>query len=401
MKRVLHFLPAVFLVTLILVCAIAWIAKSLVSDKLSEDTRQMVDIGICGDLEDSYLGIGIVALKHMDSSRFAVEFHMMEETEAREALLRGELTAYLEVPEGFVDSIVRGENYKVPFYTNSSQLGISTLLMNEMAGVISELVTKSQNAIYGMQRLCKEYEYQDVYWEATDDLNVKYIDVILSRQDLFEVQTLGISNSLSMQGYYVCGFLVLFLLIFGMNGCVIFVKKDMSLGRLLASNGVGAWKQVLIEFAAYLLLVLVNVLSMFLVLGFLSERMELSIPEWNRMDFSTIMYFGQSLLPAIGMLSALAFLGYELSGNIVTGMLLQFLTALSMGYVSGCFYPAAFFPESIQVLGRVLPSGVAMQHAALCMREESDRMIVLAMFGYSVVFIVMTCLLRKRRLEQK
>ena len=102
-------MPAVFLVTLVLAASVAVIAKGVLSDKLSEDERKKVEVGICGDLSDSYLGIGVLAVQQLDSSRFAINFHTLEEAEAREMLLDGKLTAYLVIPDGFVDSVVSGE----------------------------------------------------------------------------------------------------------------------------------------------------------------------------------------------------------------------------------------------------------------------------------------------------
>lgn len=401
MKRVLRFLPAVFVVTLVLIFAIVFIAKGLISDKLDDESRQKVELAICGDIEGSYLGIGVVALQNMDSSRFAINFHTMEVEQAREALTNGEILAYLELPEDFVDSVVSGENLKVKFVFNTSQVGIGTKLMSEMADVISGLIIKSQNAIYGMQDLCDEYEYYDVYWDATDELNLKYIDIILSRQDFFDVEILGLSNSLSMPAYYICGFAVLFFLIFGMNGCAIFIRRDMSLGRMMSANGVGAGSQVVVEFLAYLILVIVNILGMFCLLGGICEFVEFTIPEWESIHFAKVLTFGISLIPAVIMISAMAFMLYELSGNVVSGMLLQFLAALSLSYISGCFYPASFFPESVQLIGKILPSGLATGYASLCMRSETGIFVLIGMFGYTAAFVVITILLRKRKLEQK
>lgn len=394
-------MPAVFLVTMILAASVALIAKGLLADKLSEDNRQKVEVGICGDIADSYLGIGVTAVQQLDSSRFAINFHTLEEEEAREMLLDGELTAYLVVPEGFVDSVVSGENFSVPYYTSNSQMGLGTMLMNELANIISELITKSQSAIYGMQNLCNEYEKYDIYWDATNELNLEYIDIILSRQLLFEVETLGVSNSLSLQGYYICGFAVLFFMIFAINGCPIFVRKDMSLARLMSANGVNALYQVLVEFVAYLMLVSVCMLSVFAVLAGVCEFAELAVPEWRSVDFATVFGFGVALLPAIFMLTAMAKLGHELSGNIVSGMLIQFLATLSMGYVSGCFYPASFFPEGIQVIGKLLPPGMAMKYASECMLDEVSALSVLGILFYTVLFVVLTWLLRQRKLEQR
>lgn len=394
-------MPAVFLVTIVLATSIAFIAKGLLAEKLSDDNRKKIEVGICGDLTDSYLGIGVMAVQQLDSSRFAINFHTLEEAEAREKLLKGELTAYLVIPEGFVDSVVSGENFSVRYYTSNSQMGLGTMLMNELANVISELITKSQSAIYGMQNLCEDYERYDIYWDATNELNLEYIDIILSRQLLFEVEILGVSNDLSLQGYYICGFAVLFFMIFGINGCPIFVRRDMSLARLMSANGVGSLYQVLVEFVAYLVLVVICMLSVFAVLGGVCQFADITIPEWQNVDFATVFGFCVALLPAVFMLTAMAQLGHELSGNIVSGMLIQFLLTLSMGYVCGCFYPASFFPESIQVLGKILPAGVAMKYASGCMLDEVSGLSVLGIFFYMALFVVLTWLLRQRKLEQR
>jgi len=307
----------------------------------------------------------------------------------------------LVIPEGFVDSVVSGENFSIPYYTVNSQMGLGTMLMNELANIISELITKSQSAIYGMQNLCNAYERYDIYWDATNELNLEYIDIILSRQLLFEVETLGVSNDLSLQGYYICGFAVLFFMIFGINGCPIFVRKDMSMARLMSVNGVNSFYQILVEFIAYLCMVIVCVISVFAVLAGVCQVADFSIPEWRSVDFATVFGFGVALLPVIIMLTAMAQLGHELSGNIVSGMLIQFLVTLSMGYICGCFYPASFFPEGIQFIGRLLPPGVAMKYASGCMLDEVSAIAVVGMIIYTALFVVLTWRIRQRKLEHR
>lgn len=400
LKRVLRFFPAVFLVTLLLVGAVVLVAKGVLSEVASSDKQAMVEIGVCGDIQDSYLGIGIVALQQLDSSRFAMNFHMLEEDEAREALLAGELTAYLVVPDGFVDSVVRGENYSIKYYAANGQAGVGTMLMHELAMIISELITQSQSGIYGMQSICNEYGYYDVYWTATNDINLQYINLLLDRPRLFDVEILGVSNNLSMVGYYICGFSVLFIMIFGMNGCPIFVRKDMALAKILTSNGIGAILQVVIEWVAYLILVLVCMLSVFALLGGACEFIDVSVPEWRSVDFERVFSFGVSLLPVMLMLTTMALFMHELADNIVTGMLLQFLATLGMGYVSGCFYPSSFFPEGVQMLGRILPSGVAIRYASGSMLDSLGIGVVLAIFLYTMLFLVATWLLRRGRLAK-
>lgn len=400
LKRVLRHLPAVFLVTFVLVGALGLVVKGVLSEKLSDDKQTMVEIGVCGDIQDSYLGIGIVALQQLDSSRFAINFHMLEEEEAREALENGELTAYLVVPEGFVDSVVRGENYSIKYYAANGEAGIGTMLMHELAMIISELITKSQSGIYGMQSLCLELGYRDIYWDVTNDLNMQYINLLLDRPSLFEVEILGVANQLSTQGYYICGFAVLFFMIFGINGCPIFVRKDMSLSKILTTNGVNALTQVLVEWIAYLCMVLCCMLSVFALLGGICEFANLRVPEWRTVDFERVFGFGLSLIPILIMLTAMSFLLHELTDNIISGMLLQFLVAVGLGYVSGCFYPSSFFPETVQWIGKVLPSGAALQYASGCMREEISAGIIVAVVAYTIFFLGAVWWLRSRKLAK-
>lgn len=398
LKRVLHSFPAVFLVTLVLIGAVILVAKGLLTEKQSDQKQTMVEIGVCGDIEDSYLGIGIVALQQLDASRFAINFHMLEEEEAREALMAGELTAYLVVPEGFVDSVVRGENYSIKYYAANGQAGIGTMLMHELATIISELITESQSGIYGMQSVCKEYGYNDIYWAATNEINLQYIDLLLDRPHFFEVEILGVSNNLSATGYYICGFTILFFMILGINGCPIFIRKDVSLAKILVSNGVHSIYQIIVEWIAYLAMTLGAMCGVFAILGMACERINIVVPEWRNVDFERVFSFGMALIPVILMLTAMALFMHELADNIVSGMLLQFLSVLVMGYVSGCFYPRDFFPQGIQLVGSVLPSGVALQYASECMCEEINPLTVLSVVVYIILFLGLTWALRHRKL---
>lgn len=397
-KRVLHSFPAVFLVTLVLVGAIILVAKGLLAEMQSDEKQTKVEVGICGDIEDSYLGIGVVAVQQLDSSRFAINFHMLEEEEAREALEAGELTAYLVVPDGFVDSVVRGENYSIKYYAANGQAGIGTMLMHELAMIISELITKSQSGIYGMQSICREYGYDNIYWTATNEINMQYINLLLDRPQFFDVEILGVSNNLSTIAYYICGFTILFFMIFGINGCPIFIRKDMSLAKILVANGVKSVYQIVIEWIAYLVMMITIMLGIFVMLGVACENMDIAVPEWRSVDFERVFSFGMMLIPVMLMLTAMALFMHELADNIVSGMLLQFLAVLGMGYVSGCFYPRDFFPQGVQVLGKMLPSGVALQYASECMFEEINALTVVSVIVYIVIFIGLTWLLRYRKL---
>lgn len=399
-KRLFRFLPTTFAVTMILCGATALVGVGIVSEKMSGEEQKTIEVAIVGDITDSYLGFGITALKQLDPSRFAIEIHDMNEKEARQKMMERELTTYFVVPDGFVDSVVNGANDTIDYYVRSGQAGLSSMLMVEFAEIVSDYIVISQSAIYGMQDFCREHELYDIFWEATDELNLQYINFILSRTDISEVELLGVSNQLSTQGYYICGLTILFVMIWGVNGCSFFVKCDRALERLLAATGQGAFGQVLCEYVAHLLFVSVNFLGIAVIIGILCEFVAVSTKEWSQIDFGQVMTFAVQLLPAIAMLASLAFLGYELVSNIISGMLLQFMGAFVLGYLCGCFYPSSFFPESVQQIGAVLPTGIAMQYASQCMRFEFHIGTVFLLICYWILFLLFTAAVRHKKLAQ-
>jgi len=396
-KRVLHRFPAVFSGTLLLVGSLALVLLAMVDNANSGEKQTMVEVGVAGDVDNDYVDMAMVALRSMDESRFAVNLEIMEEKEARERLLEGKLSAYFVIPEGLVEAIMYGKDFKIKYYTCKGQAGLGTVLINEFSDVLYRLLTKSQNGIYGMQDLCKEYGVSDeVFWQGTEDLNITYITFLLERQNVFEIEELGISNQLSMTGYYICSFVIVFFMLFGLNGCALFINQDVALKKLLASQGCSSFVQVISEFLSYSLLLIVSALGILSAVGVVCDANYIRTDEWNFVDFFTVGRFGIQLIPVMCMFTAMAMLGHELAGNMVSGLLLQFLLTVGLGYMSGCFYPSSFFPEAIQIMGGILPSGVALDYASKCMLGKMGWQEILMVMLYSILFLTLTCLFRKR-----
>lgn len=398
-KRALKVCPAVIFATFLLCGSVCLVLGLFLETDASKENKQKMQIGVVGDISDSYLGFGIYALQHLDSSRFAIDFHNMSEEEARSRMESGELSAYVRIPDGFVDSVVNGENKPLTYVVSNGQTGVGAVIMNELVDTISGLITESQNAIYGMQKFMLDNETEADFWEATDELNIRYIDFILNRTDLYRLETVGISKDLSMAGYYLCGVLILFFLLWGISGCTLFAQKDKSLSKLLASKGRGADVQVFGEYLAYLLLMLLSLVGVAAVLVLAVCLTGFTVPEWEKAKLSESVIFILKQIPVALAISAFQFFLYELSDGIVGVVILQFLSAVCLGYLSGCLYPLNFFPESIQRLAAVLPTGAALSYAdkTLLKRHAAGETILLLL--YFTIFIGLSVLIRNRRLK--
>lgn len=401
LKRVLRLLPRQLMVTLGVCACVGWLAGLLVAQGALAAGGTRYRIGMVGDLSDSYLGFGITALQTMDDSRLMIELVGMSEEEAEEAFSRGELYAIVRVPEGLMESIVSGENDRLITYTaTQGQKGLGAMVMGEIVDIASTLVTRSQSAIYAMQRMLAEQgRGEEISWE-TDRLNLQLINLVLSRSGFGEVEVLGYADGLSMELYYFSHITILLLLLAGLFNSALFARRPAARAAFVRARGVGAFWQILGEYLAYLCLVLAELLCMGgLLVPVLSKEL-IGIPEWESMGVPIFPAFLLSLLPVTAMFAALQLCLYELADGIVNGILLQLLCGLGMGYLSGCFYPAAFLPGKMCLLGEFLPSGVGIRFVEGGLLRGTTNEAGVAVFFWLAGFLALTAAVRRVRIER-
>lgn len=401
LKRAARLLPGQILAdTAVCVCVGTLICVLIAQGAFTvEGTRYR--IGMVGDLTDSYLGFGIAALQETDASRFMVELVPMSEQEAEAAFQRGELYAVMWVPEGLLPSIVYGENDKRVTYTAAQgQRGLGTMVMGEITDIASALVTCSQSAIYGMQRiLADQGRTEEIGWE-TDKLNLSLLQMVLSRTGFGEVEILGYGDGLSLELYYFCGAVLMFLLLSGLLNCTLFLHGKDALSCFLKARGVGAFRQILGEYLAYLLSVLLGLFVLCLPLAFGLEREILPIPEWEGMGDTPFLSFLPLLFPVAAMFAAFQLFLFEAAEGIVNGILLQLICGVGMGYLSGYFYPSAFFPEKMRALGECLPTGAAARFVQAGVAGRIPGSAWMAVMGWLAAFLALAVLARTNTIRR-
>jgi hypothetical protein len=401
LKRVAKIFPAIALITMAMFVCLGFFALTFLNFGEQESDKKKYQIGIVGNVWDSYLGFGIYAIQNIDDSKFMIDFSFLSEKEAREQLAMGELTAYVVIPDGLIESLDTGANdLTIVYYTAEGQKGITSILMDRLADIVSDMVTYSQGAIYSMQQmLCSRGRYDEV-GAATDRLNIFLIDLILSRGGLCNVNILGVSDGLTMEKFYFCSLLLLFMLISGINSSSLFGRRNEELPRLLSGRGLGAMWQVMGEYLAYLCLTLACLLEIFLVLGIVSAAGFEGIDKILDSDLSSLIGFYIKMIPVAAAVTAMQFMLYEFVSGVVNGIMIQFISAVSMAYISGYFYPERFFPKTIQNIGGALPTGVAFDYTAGCILNESRPTELLALLVYMSMFLFVAVLVRKYRIRK-
>lgn len=396
LKRAARLLPRMLAVTLLL--AVLSAMSALILTRLNEDdaSQKRLRIGVAGDSGEEILSQALELLQSVDSSRFSVGFERMEEAEGRRLLAKGELNGLVLFPDGFAQALWYGEHRPVTYLTRAAGSDVGSLMTRELVASISSLILETENAVYGAQALVREALPDQDPYRAGDRLVTRYASAILDRQRLYTVELPDAGNALSLAGYYLCGLSLVFVLLWSVSCSPFFSRRSRELGQVLSAEGFGAAGQVFCEFIAFFLLLLcamaVAGLLTFLLLG----RFGVAIPELQRGEGSALSLLPALLPPAL-MLCAFQFLLYELSGSAVSGILLQFLSAVVQGYLSGCFYPSSFFPEGLRRLGALLPAGVGMDYLRaelLSLPENSARVFV---WVYLLMFLLLSLLLRRRR----
>ena len=397
LKRDAALLPSVLGLAALLLAVLALFGFAASSDRESDEAFQRIRIGVVGDLEnDSWLRLGFYALENLDSSRFSLSLEpVAEEASAVHGMRSGRLSAYVVIPDGFLDALAMGEETApIRYVSTEGATSIGTLLAEELVGVISRLLSETENAIYGAQDFLLDHAPEIDAYAAGAELTEEYFALVLDRDSLFSVETVGVSGGLGFAEYYLCAMTVLFLLLWGVACGPVCVRREGELRRMLRASGLGEGAQVAAEYLAYLALEFAGLLLLIAVCR-AAVLLFPAVTELTGLRAKDLLRdLARAFVPAL-MLGAGQLLLFELSSGTVSAMLLQFFAAVSMAYVSGCFYPSSFFPEILRRAGQWLPSGVAFAWIA---GPNAGTFAHLAL--YLGAFLALLVLLRRRSFER-
>ncbi|MBQ7817679.1 MAG: ABC transporter permease [Oscillospiraceae bacterium] len=382
LKRLLRILLPALVVAAILFGCLALAYQAVVS--LTDDTQEQAKIkmGVVGTAGDTFLEMGMLALKTMDSSRFAIDFVQMNEPEAEDAMRRGEIAAFAVIPEGFIAAAMYGEIMPVKYVSTAGAVGLTTLLKDEITKMVEDIVIQTQKGIFGTGDAMREEGLSG--GAAENELTFKYFDFIFARSKMYAVSQLGGGADIGLEEYLLSGFCVVLLMLICLVFAPVMVRRDMSLSRVLSAGNRSVIGQVICDFAVYL----IGILCIIAVLMGIAVWIG-----WIELSAGVLLQW----IPIVIAMGALSFLLYELTTNLISGVLLQFFALLALCFVSGCFYPVTFFPDSVQTLAAYLPTGIARTQLAESFAGVMHISGMLALLGYGILFFGAAVLIRKAK----
>ncbi len=402
-KRAAKAFPTVMTITLVLCFGVVLTSLVVMRTSENDDSRRRVKVGVVGDVTESYLGVGLSAIKNIDDSRFAIDLiHIASEEEARELLDASEISSYILIPDGFVESIVSGDNAPLTYVLKKTSAPLGSVLMSEVASSVSSLVTESQTGVSAIQEYCLDLGMGDDSYDVGEEANIVYISSVLKRGNLIDSDLAEGSDALGLYAYVFCGAVAFFLMLWGITCSPLFARRDSlaAFERLTESRlgRKGTVITVIGDWISFFVLAETILIVLSLLGGIAIPLTGIDLPEIKSLGSTELAVFAVKLTPAVIALTAFEFLLFELTDSIVGSILLQFTAAASLGYISGCFYPVQFFPEPVQKLAAVLPSGAAFSCVRQAFAGSGPSLgSVAPLIGYAVVFVVVAIAARAIR----
>lgn len=401
-KRSMRVFPFVLIVSVVLFAALAMMLSGLMSTYQNSEENSVFRVGITGDTDSEILQLAVVAYQSFDESRYSVVFDEMEPDEAEAALQKGAISAYLELPEDFVEKAMRGEMEPMYFVTAAGASNVVSMFKNEITSLVTEVVVSSQQGSFGLQEALDDNDVAGNHGDWINGLAIEYADLILKRAEALTISELGISEGMRTSEYYLCGMTLLFLMLLGLPFVTVYGRQDRSLHVLLLSRGISGMRQLYDEWRSHFLSLVCLVAVVFVPVVVLSATAD--NPTLQMLTPNGWLTYTALFIPVLAMAAAFNLFVFEIGGNIVSGALLHFFAVLCMCYVSGCFYPVYTFPRAVQMVEQFLPTGVARETLAFALSEGTQTALPPALIGvaaYGLLFFFAAWLVRMYKLRRR
>ncbi len=397
-KRALKIYPTVFIVTFMTLASVAAAAFFVINNNSKSEDKQKISIGITGNTTDTFFNIGINVIKSIDSSKNYIDFISMSEEEAQKALENDEIFGYIFIPDGFVEGIAFLKNNAAKYYFPNKPESLGTILTQEVIDTVSVYITESQRAAEGLRNYIAENNLKK--GSAIDDISKKMLmSILLARNDYFETEFTGVADNLSTGAYYTVGFLLFFLLLWGISCYKLMMKNNCDFYKILRIRGINSSAQIICEYIVYFFITFVTFIFAASVFGIIARNVRIPIAELEFSEIWECVCFVLRIIPAILAVTAMQTALYEAVLGTVPSLLSQFLCAIILGYLSGCFYPNYFFPQAVRTVIEFLPSGAAFSFMRKAAAGDFDAVSFLTLTSYTVVFIAAAILIRKKRTD--
>lgn len=346
LKRAFRRLPqmAAGAVTLLILMG----AAALLAGRLlyGDQASGRIPVGVILPEDDLVAKQAVSMLSSLESVESMCDFSYMDQEEALKGLVRGELYAVLEVPQGFVQDIISGENTPITVIL-PERAGTESRIFKELTDAGAKTLGASQAGIYAGDELLTRYDIAVSIPRLEEDLNRLYMGYSLPRMDYFRSMEISATGDVSTAEFYGISAFVMALLLCAIPVSGYLAPMGKTMRRKLDVAGVGsgtrAWARIL---------------GLAVLMLFVSLPLAAVAGAFHWLSFTP----GTVAVLALVCLAAAAFCVclFLLAGGLLAGVMLLFLAVSVTHFVAGGFLPLVFLPLVFRSAAAFMPSAILM-----------------------------------------
>ncbi|MCI8518177.1 MAG: ABC transporter permease [Hungatella sp.] len=317
-----------------------------------------VAVGVSVPRDDRLAKQVIKMISSLDSVESICDFQYMERETCLEKLEDGSLYAVLDVPEGFVESIMNGTNMPVKVWL-AENTGPEGKLFEELADAGALTLSASQAGIYAGNELYQGLGLSEAIGQLEWDLNRRYLDYSLERTGYFRHQKVSATGDVSTAEFYMVSMYVLFLFLSAIPVSGYLKPVAKVTGQKLKMAGVGPGSRTGARILG------MTFLMAAVTLPVTAAAAAAGLTEWS-------LFLAVSWCLSCLTASAAVVVVYQMAGGLLGGIMVLFLVITGQHFLAGGFWPLVFLPESIQRAALWLPSGILMNTMKMAVTQEWD-----------------------------
>lgn len=331
LKRAYKRLPHIYAGAILLLAMAAVIALLASQLLYGNGVVGKVPVGVLIPNEDRLAKQVVQMISSLDSVGNVCDFQYMDKNSCLEELKKGNLYAVLDVPEGFVQDIINGTNTPVTVWFTSNA-GIEGKLFQELTDAGALTLSASQAGIYAGNELYQGLGLKEAVSQLEKDLNEQYIGYSLQRTGYFRHLKVQASGDVTIMEFYEISVYVLFLFLLAIPVSSYLLPAKKAMTQRLDMAGIGGGYRAAVKMIGLGLLI-ATVTFPVIIGAVLGKQVK-----WS-------MILAVTWLLACGTASGIVVLLYQLTGNLLGGIMLLFFVITGQHFYQEDFCLWYFFQQ--------------------------------------------------------
>lgn len=378
-----------------LVSAVAFCGNKFLYGALSEmSSENKFPVGIIMEDESKLAKTVSDALLNMRAVNENLDIKFTEKETAIEMLKDGEIIAAIHIPEDTAHNIVTGTNtpMTIIFPENS---GFEAVIIKELADSVTTMLGSAQAGIYSIYDFYNENETADHIDDALLRMNLKYINIAATGNGMFDKTVVTATGSVPLMTYYICGALVLFILLFGINcfNCRLSLSSYSS--KRLSLSGTSLIGQGLSSYISTALGQLTAIAIVATPAVFIMKMFKL------KLEGPAVMGLILTIPIFILISSAFVYLISSITEYVTGQIMITFFVTIIMCFISGCFIPTAMLPDILKIISKFMPAYYMINFSSSFLSGSFDVNSLIISLGFAIILFLLGLLVsyQKRRKE--